>query len=267
VPSSNGEHRATAPGIQRFAGKTVIVTGAASELGIGFAAARRIVAEGGRVVLTDLDGDRVHARAESLCVAGDCAIGIEHDVTDEPGWERVVAASVDRYGSVDGLVNNAGIALLSPIETLDTALWRRQIDVNLTSAYFGCRLAIAQMRKQGRGSIVNVSSVAGLVGMRRTAAYAASKGGMRLMTKALAIETAPDGIRVNSVHPGVIATEIQTAVRSQGAEGSDAIAEAIPMRRMGKADEIAGAIAFLLSDDASYITGTELVIDGGLTAQ
>ncbi|MGE4430959.1 MAG: SDR family NAD(P)-dependent oxidoreductase [Sphingobium sp.] len=251
----------------RFEGKTVIITGAASVRGIGFAAARRIAREGGQVVLTDLDGDALAQRVAEIEALGGAALGIVHDVTQPAGWERVLAQASDRFGPVHGLVNNAGIAVLAVIEDLDPAMWHRQIEVNLTSTYLGCRLLIGHFREKGGGAIVNVSSVAGLVGMPRTAAYAASKGGVRLMTKSLALECGRDGIRVNSVHPGVVETDIQQVARSDASGASAAIAAAVPLGRTAVADELGAAIAFLLSDDASYVTGAELVVDGGLTAQ
>lgn len=146
-------------------------------------------------------------------------------------------------------------------------MWHRQIEVNLTSVYLGSRRLIGHFRAHGGGAIVNVSSAAGIVGMRRCTAYAASKGGVRLMTKTLALECGLDNIRVNSVHPGVTETDIQKVARADAAGDSSAIAAAVPLGRTAEPDELGSAIAFLLSDDASYITGTELIVDGGLTAQ
>ena len=252
----------------RFAGKSVLVTGAASPNGIGFATALRLVAEGARVTLTDIDGDGAARRASELRSQGFEALGLAHDVSDEARWEAVIGAVVDGFGSLDGLVNNAGISLLDPVERVSLEVWNRQIDVNLTSVFLGCRAAIARMRAQGHGgAIVNVSSVAGLIGMRRTAAYSASKGGVRLLSKTLALEVAAENIRVNSVHPGVCETDIQIGVRQSGPDASGKVAASIPMGRIGEPRHMGAAIAFLLSDDADYITGAELAIDGGLTAQ
>lgn len=252
----------------RMADRVVIVTGAASPRGIGFATAVRLCAEGARVVLTDIDGEGAAARAAELGGQGAEALGLAHDVASEAGWDAVVDAALARFGRIDALVNNAGIVLLAPFGETSLADWNRQIDINLTGTFLGCRAVMRQMQRQdGGGAVVNVSSVAGLVGMRRTSGYAASKGGVRLLSKTLALEGAADGIRVNSVHPGVIETDIQQGARGSDPSASAAIAAVIPLGRTGQPDHLAAAIAFLLSDDAAYVTGTELVVDGGLTAQ
>jgi NAD(P)-dependent dehydrogenase (short-subunit alcohol dehydrogenase family) len=252
----------------RFAGRTVLVTGAASPRGIGFASARRIAEEGGRLIVTDLDAGPLAERVADLAATGAEAIALPHDVTDAAGWQEVIAKGAARFGRIDGLVNNAGITVLARVEALEPAMWQRQIDVNLTSVYLGCRALIGHFREHGGGgAIVNVSSAAGIVGMRRCTAYSASKGGVRLMTKTLALECAPDGIRVNSIHPGVVETDIQKVARADAAGDSAAIAAAVPLGRTAQARELGAAVAFLLSGDASYVTGTELVVDGGLTAQ
>ncbi|MBA2933737.1 SDR family oxidoreductase [Sphingomonas sp. CGMCC 1.13654] len=254
------------PSTDRLAGRAVIVTGAASRAGIGFATAERLAGERARVCLTDIDGPAVEARAADLRAAGADAIALAQDVTDEAGWEAVMRAAAGAFGRVDGLVNNAGIVVLALVEQLSIADWRRQIDVNLTSCFLGCRAAFAHFG-EGGGAIVNVSSISGLIGSNRTTAYGASKGGMRLMTKSLAIEGGPRGIRVNTVHPGVTETDMQATARADASGDSASIAAAIPLRRTTGPDAIAAGIAFLLSYDADYVTGTELVIDGGLTAQ
>lgn len=252
----------------RMAGRVAIVTGAASPRGIGFATAARLCGEGARVVLTDIDGEGAAARAAELAAQGAQALGLGHDVASESGWDTIIAATLAAFGRIDALVNNAGIVTLALVEDATLADWDRQIATNLTGTFLGCRAAMRQMRQQGGGgAVVNVSSVAGLVGMRRTSGYAASKGGVRLLSKTLALEGAADGIRVNSVHPGVIETDIQAGARGSDPSASAAIAAAIPLGQTGQPAHLAAAIAFLLSDDAAYITGTELVVDGGLTAQ
>ncbi|AOR78929.1 SDR family NAD(P)-dependent oxidoreductase [Novosphingobium resinovorum] len=247
--------------------KTIIVTGAASAGGLGFATARLLARQGHAVTLTDLDGDAAAARAEELRAEGLTATGLAQDVTDEAGWAALIAQVSGETGRIDGLVNNAGIAVLKWTADLDSAAWDRQIDVNLKSVYLGCRAVLPVMEAQGSGSIVNLSSIAGLVGVAGASAYAASKGGVRLYSKALALEVAAKGIRVNSVHPGVIWTEMQKVAIEDNPDQYDAINAAIPMKRMGEPDDIGEMIAFLISDRAKYVTGGEFVVDGGLTAQ
>jgi NAD(P)-dependent dehydrogenase (short-subunit alcohol dehydrogenase family) len=255
-------------GSGRVQGKNALVTGSASRNGIGFATARALAREGANVILTDLDEAEVSARAVSLQGEGLHALGIRHDVAREEDWVSAVDAAETGFGPIDVLVNNAGITILRTLDALTPADWAMQIDVNLKSVYLGCRTTLERMRRSGRrGSIINVSSVAGLVGMRRCTAYSASKGGIRLFTKSLALETAAEGIRINSVHPGVIQTDIQAVAMADGGEQSRKIHATIPMQRMGKPEEIAAMILFLASDEAGYITGGEFVVDGGLTAQ
>ncbi len=249
-------------------GKTVLITGAASEMGLGFATARMMARAGARVMITDIAADAVAARAEELRAEGHEVAALPQDVTDAAGWDAVVAATVERFGGLDILVNNAGIAVLKWMDALEPSDWQRQIDVNLSSVYLGCRAALKQMRVQGTGgSIVNLSSVAGLVGIPGAAAYAASKGGVRIMTKAIAMECAKENIRVNSVQPGVIWTDMQQVAIKDNPDQYDAINAAIPMGRMGEPADIAAMIAFLASDAAKYVTGGEFTVDGGLTAQ
>ena len=247
--------------------KSIIVTGAASAGGLGFAAARLLAREGHAVTLTDLDGDNAAARAEELRAEGLTATGLAQDVTDEAGWAALVDRVKNETGRIDGLVNNAGIAVLKWTADLDVDSWDRQINVNLKSVYLGCRAVLPVMQEQGSGSIVNLSSIAGLVGVPGASAYAASKGGVRLYSKALALEVAKQGIRVNSVHPGVIWTDMQKVAIEDNPDQYDVINAAIPMGRMGEPDDIGNMIAFLISDRARYVTGGEFVVDGGLTAQ
>ncbi|MEX6723477.1 SDR family NAD(P)-dependent oxidoreductase [Parapedomonas caeni] len=249
-------------------GKVALVTGAASAGGLGFATAQRLAQEGARLMLTDLDVAGVEARAAELRAAGHQAAAMAQDVTDEAQWAAVIDATVSQFGSLDILVNNAGIAVLRMMDVVTAADWHKQIDVNLTSVFYGCRAGLAQMRKQGRGgSIINLSSVAGLIGVPGTAAYSASKGGIRLMTKTIAMESAREHIRVNSVHPGSIWTDMQKVAMRDNPEQFDIIKQAIPMGDLGQPEDIGAMIAFLASDDAKYITGAEFVVDGGLTAQ
>jgi NAD(P)-dependent dehydrogenase (short-subunit alcohol dehydrogenase family) len=220
------------------------------------------------VLLTDVDEAAVNARAAELASEGLRARASRHDVTSESDWAAVLNTAEAGFGPVDVLVNNAGITILQTLDALTPADWAKQLDVNLTSVYLGCRATLERMRNlKLTGSIVNVSSVAGLVGMRRCTAYSASKGAIRMFTKSLALEAAAEGIRVNSVHPGVIQTDIQKVAMADGGESSRRIHDAIPMQRKGRPEDIAAMILFLASDEAGYITGAEFVVDGGLTAQ
>lgn len=248
-----------------LSGKAALVTGAASPAGIGFATARRLVSLGARVMLTDIAGDAVAARAAEL---GEFARAMPHDVTREAQWDAAIAATVSAFGGLDILVNNAGIAVLRMIGQITPEEWDRQIRVNLDSAFLGTRAAVAQMRAQRRGgAIVNMSSVAGQIGLPGCAAYAASKAGVRLFSKTVALECARENIRVNTVHPGMIWTDMQQVAIGDNKEQFDIICAAIPNGRMGSPDDIANMVAFLASDAAGYITGAEFTVDGGLTAQ
>lgn len=249
-------------------GKVALVTGAASAGGLGFAAARKMADQGARLFLTDVDSAAVEARAGELRAAGYEARSMAQDVTDEAAWAATLSAVIESFGRLDILVNNAGIAVLRMMSEMTKTDWDRQLRVNLDSVYLGCKAAIDQMRRQGGGgSIINLSSVAGLVGVPGCAAYSASKGGVRLMTKTIALETAREGIRVNSVHPGSIWTDMQKVAIADNKEQFDIIENAIPMGKLGQPDDIGAMIAFLASDDAGYITGAEFTVDGGLTAQ
>ena len=249
-------------------GKTALVTGAASVQGLGFASARMMARAGAQVMMTDIAGDAVAARAAELQDEGLAVAALTQDVTDAAGWAATVAATVERFGRLDILVNNAGIAVLKWMDQLEPGDWQRQIDVNLTSVYLGCRAGLQQMRAQGDGgSIINFSSVAGLVGIPGAAAYAASKGGVRIMSKAVAMECARENIRVNSIQPGVIWTDMQQVAIKDNPDQYDAINASIPMGRMGEPDDIAAMVTFLASDASKYITGGEFTVDGGLTAQ
>ena len=250
----------------RVESKVALVTGAGSVGGLGQAIARRLAEEGATVYLTDVDAAGAQARAAEI---GRGAIGLAHDATSESEWEAVVARIVAEQGGIDILVNNAGVAVLYTIEEMTLERYNRQMEVNMTSGFLGMRAVVAAMRAAGRGgSIVNISSVGGIVGLARTHAYGASKAGLRLFGKALAMETAGDGIRVNSVHPGMIRTGMTAPLADPDAHVQrQRLAAVIPMARMGEPEDIAHCVLFLASDEASYVTGAEFVVDGGMTAQ
>ncbi|HXT79030.1 MAG TPA: glucose 1-dehydrogenase [Acetobacteraceae bacterium] len=245
-------------------GKVGIVTGAAS--GIGAATARVLAREGARMVLTDLDDAAGEALAKEIG-----GVYVHHDVTDEAGWPAVIAAAEQRFGRLDIMVANAGIGIMGPAIDMSLADWRRQMAINVDGVFLSVKYCIPAMRRSGGGSIVMLSSVAGLRGSAGLAGYSATKGAVRLFAKSMALECAQarDGIRVNSVHPGIIATPIWGKLPPGANAPLDpaAIAAAsVPLGKAGQAEEIANGILFLASDASSHVTGSELVIDGGLTA-
>lgn len=252
----------------RVEGKTALVTGAGSEGGLGAATAARLAEEGATVFLTDIDGDGAEARAAEIRARGGKATAMLQDVTSEQGWDDIVGKVVAANGRLDILVNNAGIAVLRMIQDMTAEEYARQMEVNMTSVFLGTRRAVAEMRRVGEGgAIVNLSSVAGLVGIPGVSAYAASKAGVRLFSKSIAMETAKENIRVNSVHPGMIWTGMQKVAIKDNPEQYDILTAGIPMGRMGEPSDIANCILFLASEEARYITGAEFVVDGGMTTQ
>jgi NAD(P)-dependent dehydrogenase (short-subunit alcohol dehydrogenase family) len=252
----------------RVEGKVALVTGAGSEGGLGAATAARLAEEGATVFLTDIDGDGAEARAAEIRAQGGKATAMVQDVTSEQGWDDIVGKIVASNGRLDILVNNAGIAVLRMIQDMTAEEYARQMEVNMTSVFLGTRRAVAEMRRVGEGgAIVNLSSVAGLVGIPGVSAYAASKAGVRLFSKSIAMETAKENIRVNSVHPGMIWTGMQKVAIKDNPEQYDILTAGIPMGRMGEPLDIANCILFLASEEARYITGAEFVVDGGMTTQ
>jgi NAD(P)-dependent dehydrogenase (short-subunit alcohol dehydrogenase family) len=256
----------------QVAGKVAIVTGGAS--GIGEACSETLAREGASVLITDIDdalGKDVVAR---IVKAGGKAHYLRHDVRDEAGWPGVIAEAEKRFGRLDILVANAGIGVMAPIETMTLADWQRQQAINLDGVFLSVKHAIPALRRAGGGSLVLMSSIAGLRGAPGLAAYSATKGGVRLLAKSVALEHAHDNIRCNSVHPGIIATPIWGKIPT-GAEGNrrnapidprERAAAASPIARVGEAQDIANGVLFLCTDAANYMTGQELVIDGGITA-
>ena len=254
--------------------RVAMVTGGAS--GIGRATCARLARAGARVCVADVDpaGEAV---AAAIVADGGAAAFRSLDVTDESGWRGAIDDVIERWQRLDCLVNDAGVPLVRGVAEMAFEEWRRVLAVNLDGVFLGTKHAIAARRRLGRGgSIVNVSSASGLVGSPGASAYCASKGGVRLFTKAVALECARDGIRVNSVHPGAVRTPIWEksewwpglVARSGGTEGAfRALEAATPAGRMADPDEIAEAILFLASDASRFVTGSELVVDGGFTAQ
>ncbi len=239
----------------RLDGKVTLITGGAR--GQGAAEAERFVAEGATVYITDVLREDGRATAKRL---GDAVTFLEHDVTSEPEWEAVVSSIVEAEGRLDVLVNNAGVFKIARV--LETSLddWNRMIAINQTGVFLGIRECGRVMKEQGSGSIINISSVAGLGGVGIAHAYAASKWAVRGMTKSASLEFARSGVRVNSVHPGIIDTDMMKE------SGVPDPAAGIPMGRTGTADEVANVVLFLASDESSYCTGHEFVVDGALKA-
>jgi len=249
----------------RLAGKIALVTGAASVPGLGSATAFRFAEEGAILFVTDLDGEGAERTAQAIRDKGGEATAMAHDVTSTDAWDRVFDTIVAAHGRLDVLVNNAGIAILRPFAEFTDAEWIRQNDVNLHSVFYGTQRAVKLMRRVGRGgSIVNLSSVAGIIGVPGCAAYAAAKGGVRLFGKAVALECAREKIRVNSVHPGMIMTNMQNDALRDNPEQYEILSNMIPMGAFGDPIDIANMNLFLASDESRYITGAEFVVDGGL---
>lgn len=248
----------------RLAGKVALISGAAH--GMGAEEARLFSREGAKVVIADVLEREGREVERDIRAAGGDALFVRTDVTSEADWRQAVQSAVSRYGKLDVLVNNAGVSGTSVPDPLDTEGWHRIIGINATGVYFGCKHAIPAMQAAKGGAIVNISSVMGFVGDEGGhPAYHASKGAVRILTKALAVKYGPDGIRVNSVHPGYMPPMLTTA-RDHG-PFRDQQVRATPLGRLGKAIEVAYGVLFLASEEASFITGTELVIDGGFLAR
>ncbi|HEU5189236.1 MAG TPA: glucose 1-dehydrogenase [Methylomirabilota bacterium] len=249
----------------RLAGKVALISGGAR--GIGAATARLFAQEGARVVVGDVLEPEGRALEAELSGRGGQAAFVSLDVTREPDWERAVAAAVTRFGKLDVLVNNAGIGGAGRVEDTTLEEWHRVMEVNATGAFLGTRAAIPALRRAGGGAIVNISSQLGLVGMDDSSPqYQASKGAVRLLTKHTALQYAQEGIRANSVHPGPIVTPMTEKRRADPAIRARMVSR-IPLGRYGEAEEIAYGVLYLASDESRFVTGSELVIDGGWTAQ
>jgi NAD(P)-dependent dehydrogenase (short-subunit alcohol dehydrogenase family) len=246
----------------RLDGRTALVTGATG--GIGSATVRRLAAEGARVAITDLDEDRCVALAKEL---GPPASAHPLDVSDEESWRRVVAEVVERFGGLHVLVNNAGIGHFTTVESETLETWQEVEAVTQRGVWLGMKHAGPAIEAAGGGAIVNVCSIFGTVGgFGSSFSYHAAKGAVRVMTKNAALHWAQRGVRVNSVHPGFIATGTLIE-RTSGTAREQAMVDGTPMRRLGRPAEVAAGIAFLASDDSTYVTGSELYVDGGWTAQ
>ena len=248
----------------RLENKVALISGGAR--GMGATEARIFAREGAKVVICDiLEREGRQTEAEINETGAECLFA-HLDVTDESGWQRAVAAVVARFGKLDILINNAGIAGRPTVEDTGADLWDRVMDINAKGVFLGTKAAIPEMRRSGGGSIINISSIYGLVGSGGSASYHASKGAVRLFTKSTAIQYAKEGIRANSIHPGPILTPINEGSRANPEEYRQMVSS-IPLGRYAQPEEVAYGALYLASDEASFITGSELVIDGGWTAQ
>ena len=246
----------------RLEGKIALISGGSR--GMGAFEAELFVKEGAKVVVGDVREKEGRALVDKI---GGDAVFVRLDVTSESDWAAAVNEVVGRYGKLDILVNNAGISARGSIEEATVAEWDRVMDINAKGVFLGTRQAIPEMRKAGGGSIINISSQLGLVGMSESSPqYQASKGAVRIFTKSAAVQYAAEGIRVNSVHPGPIITSMTEARRSDAAVQEMMISR-IPLGRYGESEDVAYGVLYLASDESSFVTGSELVIDGGWTAQ
>lgn len=251
---------------ERFKSRTAVVTAAGS--GIGAATARAFAREGARVAVADLSGKRAEETAAAIAAAGGQAVWIKMDAAEPDAVQATLQLALDRWGSVDVLVNNAGYGEPGLLADCSIESWNRTLAVTLTSVFLGLKYCLPLMRRQGRGVVVNTASISGTAGDYGMSAYNAAKAGVINLTRSAALECAQDGIRVNCVCPGGIDTRVtQVLAGARADEVRRAMAAVHPLGRMGEADEIAHTILFLASDEASFITGASLVADGGLTAQ
>ncbi|MCH8989909.1 MAG: glucose 1-dehydrogenase [Chloroflexi bacterium] len=250
--------------MMRVAGKVALISGGAG--GIGAATAKLLAKEGAAVVIADLLEDEGRAAEAQIAESGGQALFVRLDVTSEESWRNAVQAAVSSFGKLDILVNNAGVSHRAGVEETTSEAWDKVMDVNVKGVFLGTQAAIPEMRKAGGGSIINISSIYGLVGSGGSAAYHASKGAVRIFNKSTAIQYASENIRANSVHPGFIDTPMTRAHHDNPNIHEERVAKT-PIGRMGQPEDIAAGILYLASDESSFVTGAELVIDGGMTAQ
>src|SRR5712691_5805722 len=251
-------------GAMRLDDKVALITGGAS--GMGASMARIFAGEGARVVVADMLEDDGKKLVDEITHANGAAIFQHLDVTSEAEWQAAIAATLAAYGKLDILINDAGISGSAVDDLFDTAAWERLMAVNATGTFLGMKFVIPLMQKAGGGSIVNISSISGVTGQRGIhVGYNASKGAVRTLTKAAAVQHGRDNIRVNSVHPGLM-PPMRTSGRTADPAVRAKMLEGVPLRRAGRVEEVANAVLFLASDEASYITGTELYVDGGFLA-
>ena len=251
----------------RLEGKVALITGGAR--GMGAAEARIFAREGAKVIIADILEDDGRQTEALINETGGDAVFVRLDVARREDWDAAISLAVERFGKLDILVNNAGVGVGGSIEDTTVETWDAVMDVNAKGVFLGTQAAIARMRRQGTGgSIINISSISGMIGQTQVnAGYNASKGAVRIFTKTAAVQCAADGIRVNSIHPGPIQTAMtQDGWESAERDGDFALTDSAPMGRYGKPEEVAYGALYLASDESSFVTGAELVIDGGVTA-
>lgn len=251
--------------MKRLENKVALITGAAS--GIGKTTSLLFAEEGAKIVLTDVNAEGVNKVVDEIEKKGGQALGLTLDVTNEEQWKKVVKKSVEKFNQIDILFNNAGIYIISPIIDIELNTWNKLMNINVTGVFLGMKHVAPIMAKQKKGSIINASSIAGIGGGAGHVLYGASKGAVRTMTKDVAMEYAAYNVRVNSIHPGYIKTEMVDYASEKTHKTLEQLGALYPMKRLGEIEEVAKAVLFLASDDASYITGSELLIDGGVMAQ
>ncbi len=255
--------------MSRVEGKVAIITGAAS--GLGFAAAQKLLEEGAKVMLSDINEEVINSMSERLSQFSQTQFSTcIHDVTNENSWTELIDKTEKDFGKINILVNSAGISLGADIVSTDFEIWKKVHEVNLDSVFLGCKYAIPKMSAHGHGSIINISSISGIVAGWNTAAYNSSKAGVRLLSKSVALYCAKKGydVRCNSLHPAFVNTPILDPLKQAfGADEAVAkLARQIPMNKIGDTDDVSYAILYLASDESKFMTGTEIVLDGGLSA-
>jgi NAD(P)-dependent dehydrogenase (short-subunit alcohol dehydrogenase family) len=249
--------------MDRLKNKVALISGGAR--GQGAAEARLFTSEGAKVLIGDVRDDLCDVTASQInqAVGGEAAVAVHLDVTRGADWRTAVDTCIRAFGGLDVLVNNAGIFNMSGLEDTSEELWDSIVNINQKGVWLGMKTAVAAMRTRRGGSIINISSIAGLTGSTGSTAYHGTKGAVRLLTKAAAVQYGPEGIRVNSVHPGIINTEMIDIIPATMRAG---LSTMVPLRREGTPEDVARLVLFLASDDSSYCTGSEFVVDGGLTA-
>jgi NAD(P)-dependent dehydrogenase (short-subunit alcohol dehydrogenase family) len=249
-------------------GRVAIITGAA--MGIGRSCARLMAQNGARVIVADIDAEAGERTSAEIVAAGDTAVFVRTDVTSMADMEAVAEAAIERFGTIDILVSNAALAIGGVVDDTDEETWNQVMTTNLTSVWRGMKVCLPEMRRKGKGSIVNMSSVQSLAGFKGWAAYAAAKGGVNALTQQTAVDLAPHGIRVNAVAPGTIMTPLNEKVFREHPNPDELIAtwnRAHPLGRFGQPEEVAEMVAFLASDRSSFITGEIIRVDGGLVVR